>query len=56
MVDTPTFARAALLAHNRIGGPALIEEYASTTVVLPGDSMEVDALGNLIMTISGARA
>ena len=55
-VDTPTFARAALLAHNRIAGPALIEEYASTTVVLPGDSMEVDALGNLIMTISGARA
>ena len=37
-------------------GPALIEEHASTTVVLPGDSVEVDAVGNLIMTISGARA
>jgi N-methylhydantoinase A len=55
-VDTPTFARAALLAGNRIQGPALIEEHASTTVVLPGDSVEVDALGNLNITISGARA
>ncbi len=54
--DTPTFARAALLAGNRIQGPALIEEHASTTVVLPGDSVEVDAIGNLIITISGARA
>jgi N-methylhydantoinase A len=54
--DTPTFARMALLAGNRIAGPALIEEYASTTVVLPGDSVDVDGLGNLIMIISGGRA
>jgi N-methylhydantoinase A len=53
--DTPTFARAALLAGNRISGPALIEEHASTTVVLPGDSVEVDPIGNLIIDISGAR-
>jgi N-methylhydantoinase A len=56
VVDTPTFARAALVAGNRIEGPALIEEYASTTVVLPGDSLLVDALGNLDISISGARA
>ena len=55
-VDTPTFARAELLAGNRIQGPALIEEHASTTVVLPGDSVEVDAIGNLVISISGARA
>jgi N-methylhydantoinase A len=54
--DTPTFARAALRAGNRIQGPALIEEHASTTVVLPGDSVEVDAIGNLLIDISGARA
>jgi N-methylhydantoinase A len=54
--DTPTFARAALLAGNRIQGPALIEEHASTTVALPGDNVEVDAIGNLIISISGARA
>jgi N-methylhydantoinase A len=55
-VDTPTFARPALVAGNRIVGPALIEEYASTTVVLPGDSAEVDAIGNLVITISGSNA
>ena len=54
-VDTPTFARPALLAGNRIEGPALIEEHASTTVVLPGDSVEVDAIGNLVITVSGTR-
>jgi N-methylhydantoinase A len=54
-VDTPILARDALLAGNRIEGPALIEEYASTTVLLPGDSVEIDALGDLVITISGAR-
>ena len=50
---TPTYARAALLAGNRIGGPALIEEHASTTVLLPGDRLEVDAYGNLVITVGG---
>jgi len=54
-VDTPTFARHELLAGNRMEGPALVEEHASTTVVLPGDSLEVDAFGNLVITISGKR-
>jgi len=55
-VDTPTFARASLCAGNCISGPALVEEYASTTVILPGDSAEVDAIGNLVITISGSRS
>jgi len=55
-VETTTFARAELLAGNRIQGPALVEEHASTTVVAPGDSLEVDALGNLDILVSGARA
>src|SRR5215813_8294489 len=37
---TPTYQRAALLAGNRITGPALIEEHASTTVLMPGDACE----------------
>jgi N-methylhydantoinase A len=53
--DTPTFAREKLLAGNRIQGPALIEEHASTTVALPGDEIEVDSIGNLVISISGAR-
>jgi hypothetical protein len=31
----------------------LIEEYASTTVLMPGDTMEVDALGNLVIAVGG---
>ncbi|HUD87613.1 MAG TPA: hydantoinase/oxoprolinase family protein [Xanthobacteraceae bacterium] len=50
---TPTYDRGALLAGNRIKGPALIEEYASTTVLMPGDAMEVDALGNLVIAVGG---
>ena len=51
-VDTPTIQRSALKAGNRIAGPALIEEHASTTVVHPGDQLEVDAFGDLIITIN----
>lgn len=50
-VSTPTYARGELRAGNRIGGPALIEEHASTTVVLPGDRLLVDAFGNLIIDV-----
>ena len=48
---TPTYRRSALLAGNRIKGPALIEEYASTTVVHPGDVVTVDAFGDLVIEI-----
>jgi N-methylhydantoinase A len=50
---TPTYRRDALVAGNKIKGPALIEEYASTTVLMPGDMMEVDTLGNLVIAVGG---
>ena len=50
-VDAPTWRRDRLLAGNRVTGPALIEEYASTTVLAPGDRMEVDRFGNLVIEI-----
>jgi len=53
--DTPTYRRAELLAGNRIAGPALIEEHASTTVLMPGDKMTVDAWGNLVIAVAGAK-
>jgi N-methylhydantoinase A len=55
-LDTRTFARAALLAGNRIRGPALIEEHASTTVLMPGDTLEVDRFGNLNIAVGGRRS
>ena len=53
-VDTPSYARKALLAGNKITGPAVIEEHASTTVLFPGDELEVDAFGNLLITLRKA--
>jgi N-methylhydantoinase A len=50
-VDTPTYDRTKLVAGNRIAGPALIEEYASTTVAHPGDIVTVDAFGDLVIEI-----
>jgi N-methylhydantoinase A len=51
-VETKTYDRVRLCAGNRIAGPALVEEYASTTVVHPGDRLEVDAFGNLVLDIA----
>jgi len=50
-VDAPTWRRDRLLSGNRVIGPALIEEYASTTVLAPGDRMSVDRFGNLVIEI-----
>jgi N-methylhydantoinase A len=50
-VDTPVYRRSLLRAGNRVAGPALIEEHASTTVVQPGDELSVDVFGNLQLTI-----
>jgi N-methylhydantoinase A len=49
-----TYRRDALKAGNRIKGPALIEEHASTSVLEPGDGLRVDAHGNLIVSIGRA--
>ncbi len=48
---TPTYDRTKLKAGNRIEGPALIEEHASTTVVHPGDIVTVDEFGDLVIKI-----
>jgi N-methylhydantoinase A len=53
-VPTPTYRRAELRASNRIAGPALIEEHASTTVLMPGDTLVVDAFGNLVINVGRA--
>jgi len=50
-LKTPIYARDSLQPRNRIAGPALVEEHASTTVLLPGDIMEVDSMGNLDVQI-----
>jgi N-methylhydantoinase A len=54
-VDTPTYARAKLVAGNKIAGPALIEEHASTTVLAPGDQLTVNAYGHLEIAVAGRK-
>jgi N-methylhydantoinase A len=53
-VDTQIYERKRLLGGNTITGPAIIEEPFHTTVVMPGQTMEVDRLGNLIIHTGGA--
>jgi N-methylhydantoinase A len=47
--DTPTYDRSALLPGVRLDGPAIVEEFGSTTVVFPGQHLEVDSHGVLIV-------
>jgi N-methylhydantoinase A len=51
--ETPIYQRAALPAGFRLAGPAVIEEFGSTTVVFPGQQLNVDEYGILI--VRGAR-
>ena len=51
-VVTPVYARTELAPGQKIRGPALVEEYASTTVVFPKDVLEVSRFGDLVITIS----
>ncbi len=47
--DTPLHDRARLVPGVTVRGPAIIDQYDTTTVVLPGHRLEVDAFGNLLI-------
>ena len=47
--DTTVYQRETLPPRLRLEGPLVIEEFGSTTVVFPGQSMEVDPHGILII-------
>jgi N-methylhydantoinase A len=49
-VSVPIYERTQLQSGFAIRGPAVIEEYSSTTVVYPGFRVFVDSYGNLILT------
>ena len=52
---TPVFERTALLAGDRIRGPALIREANATTVVEPGWTAEVTPLDHMLLRRTTAR-
>ncbi len=50
MTPVPVFHRAALAPGSLIGGPAVIAEDETTTIVLQSHSARIDALGNIVIT------
>jgi N-methylhydantoinase A len=53
-VDTPIYRRESLAPGEHIGGPAVIQEYASTTVLFPQDRAEVAPSGELLLQVGHA--
>jgi N-methylhydantoinase A len=53
-VNTPIYDRAALPPGHRLDGPAVVEEFGSTTVVFPGQTLSVDPHGILVIRPSEA--
>jgi N-methylhydantoinase A/oxoprolinase/acetone carboxylase beta subunit len=54
-VPTRYYDRAALRAGNRLEGPAIVNQYDSTTVIPPGIAAHVDRFGNIVIE-AGASA
>jgi 5-oxoprolinase (ATP-hydrolysing) len=54
--DTPVYDRYALTEGVEIAGPAIVEEREATTIIAPGDTLRVDAAGNLRIAIGAASA
>jgi N-methylhydantoinase A len=48
-LETPIYDRAVLPAAHRIEGPCVVEEFGSTTVVWPGQWLEVDGHGIMLV-------
>lgn len=51
-VDASIYWRPALGAGSRLSGPAVIEEPNSTTLIHPGDEVEVTPHGHLVITLA----
>ena len=49
---TPVFDRESLVRGQAIPGPAIVEEWTTTTVILPGWEARVDRIGNLVLSKS----
>ena len=52
-VPTPFYDRDELRAGQTLAGPAVIEQYDSTTVVPPGLTAEIDRYGNIVIDCTG---
>jgi N-methylhydantoinase A/oxoprolinase/acetone carboxylase beta subunit len=55
-VTTRFYDRAALQAGNTLEGPAIVNQYDSTTVIPPGLSARIDRFSNIVIAISAEGA
>jgi N-methylhydantoinase A/oxoprolinase/acetone carboxylase beta subunit len=53
-VPTRYYERARLAAGNRLEGPAIVNQYDSTTVIPPGISALVDGFGNIVVAVGAS--
>jgi N-methylhydantoinase A len=52
-LEAAVYAREALLPGTQFGGPAIVTQYDTTTVVPPGWRARVDGVGNLLIELAG---
>ena len=52
-VDCPIYLRNGFKAGDRLEGPAVIEEMGATILVYPGDRMQVNEFGHLVIDVAG---
>jgi N-methylhydantoinase A len=50
-VDCPIYLRSGFKAGNRLNGPAAIEEVGATILLYPGDKMQVNEFGHLVIDV-----
>jgi N-methylhydantoinase A len=54
-LETPVYARGRLPAGGALAGPLVVEEMSSTTLLAPGQTARVDAIGNIVIDV-GSRS
>jgi len=52
-VVSPIFLRTGFKPGDRLAGPAVIEELGATILLYPGDTMEVNEFGHLVIDLGG---
>lgn len=50
--DCPVYARDKLGAGARFAGPGIVTQLDATTLIAPGEKVEIDALGSLLIEIA----
>lgn len=55
-IEVPVYSRERLRAGHRFAGPAIVEQYDSTTVICPEQVATVDGYGNLVITMKKGTA